>query len=271
MLTVNETATMRTTQEDESKVAAINQAEKLSIEATAINQNFSQQVLNKTRKKTYPNPNPLWDEEDEEEGMEPASFAYRYRKWKLGNLTLIARTELHCRVDRAVKGQKAQLATIYALNEWDSKLSGGVDWRTKIDTLPGAVLATELKNNACKLGKWTAQTLVAGANLMKIGYVSRVQSKDPYNHVILGTQFYKPREFAVQINLSQSNMWGTLKALIDIILKQPVGKYVLMKDPNKPTLRVYSVPMSTFMAEEDDEDDDEDEDEDDAAIENDLD
>ena len=41
--------------------------------------------------------------------------------------------------------------------EWDSKYSGGVNWRQKIDTQKGAVLATELKNNSCKLAKWTAQ------------------------------------------------------------------------------------------------------------------
>ena len=143
--------------------------------------------------------------------------------------------------------------TVYALNEWDSKISGGVDWRRKIDSLRGAVLATELKNNACKLGKWTAQTILAGADLMKIGYVSRNNPKDPYRHSILGTQFYKPRDFAVQINLSQSNMWGILKALIDMVLKQEVGKYVLLKDPNKPVLRLYKVPMSSFVADDDDE------------------
>ena len=43
------------------------------------------------------------------------------------------------------------------LAEWDSKYSGGVNWRQKIDTQKGAVLATELKNNSCKLARWTAQ------------------------------------------------------------------------------------------------------------------
>ena len=32
-----------------------------------------------------------------------------------------------------------------------------VDWRQKLDTQRGAVLANELKNNACKLAKWTVQ------------------------------------------------------------------------------------------------------------------
>jgi hypothetical protein len=33
----------------------------------------------------------------------------------------------------------------------------------------GAVLATELKNNSCKLAKWTAQSILAGADQMKLG------------------------------------------------------------------------------------------------------
>jgi len=38
-----------------------------------------------------------------------------------------------------------------------------------------------------------------------------------------------------------------------------IVQYVLMKDPNKPVVRIYSVPDSTF--EEDDEDEEEGEDE----------
>ena len=31
------------------------------------------------------------------------------------------------------------------------------DWRKKLEMQPGAVLATELKNNNCKLARWTTQ------------------------------------------------------------------------------------------------------------------
>ena len=37
----------------------------------------------------------------------------------------------------------------------------GVDWRQKLENQRGAVLATELKNNANKIAKWTAAALVA--------------------------------------------------------------------------------------------------------------
>jgi hypothetical protein len=63
-----------------------------------------------------------------------------------------------------------------------------VDWRQKLENQRGAVLATELKNNANKLAKWTAAALVAGADMIKLGYVSRVHFRDNCHHAILGTQ-----------------------------------------------------------------------------------
>lgn len=64
-------------------------------------------------------------------------------------------------------------------------------------------------------------------------YVSRVHVRDSSKHVILGTQQYKPNEFATQINLNMDNAWGILRCIIDICMKQKDGKYLIMKDPNK--------------------------------------
>lgn len=89
---------------------------------------------------------------------------------------------------------------------------------------------------------------------MKLGYVSRVNYKDPYSHVVLGTQSYNPTTFANQIALNQNNMWGIIKMLAELMLEQPEGKYVLMKDPNKPVVRLYSVPLDTFEDEESEDD-----------------
>ena len=50
------------------------------------------------------------------------------------------------------------------------------------------MLATELKNNANKLAKWTAAALVSGVEIIKLGYVSRAHHRDTRSHVILGTQ-----------------------------------------------------------------------------------
>lgn len=217
----------------------INSAYSLSVEAAYINQNFSQQVLVRDGNKlTFDEPNPFANE-----GEEVASVAYRYRRWKLDDdMYLVARCEVQSVVD--VNNQRSFL-TLNALNEFDSKYSG-VDWRQKLETQRGAVLATELKNNANKLAKWTAQSLLASADLMKLGYVSRVHPRDHFNHVILAVMGYKPKDFATQINLSTANMWGIVKSIVDLCMKLNEGKYVLVKDPSKPQVRIYEVPPDAF-------------------------
>ncbi|KAB5534016.1 hypothetical protein DKX38_017102 [Salix brachista] len=217
----------------------INSAYSLSVEAAYINQNFSQQVLFRDGNKvSFDEPNPFANE-----GEEVASMAYRYRRWKLDDDTcLVARCEVQSVVE--VNKQRSFL-TLNALNEFDPKYSG-VDWRQKLETQRGAVLATELKNNANKLAKWTAQALLANADMMKLGYVSRVHPRDHFNHVILAVVGYKPRDFASQINLNTSNMWGIVKSIVDLCMKLNEGKYVLVKDPSKPQVRIYEVPADAF-------------------------
>lgn len=64
---------------------------------------------------------------------------------------------------------------------------------------------------------------------------------------------FKPKEFADQINLNMDNAWGVLRCIIDTCMKLPDGKYLLLKDPNKPTLLLYDIPDNTFESDEDDE------------------
>nr|XP_043609610.1 eukaryotic translation initiation factor 3 subunit D-like [Erigeron canadensis] len=217
----------------------INSAHSLSVEAAYINQNFSQQVLVRDGNKvTFEEPNPFASE-----GEEVASVGYRYRRWKLDNETnLVVRCEVQSYID---VNDKKSFLTLNALNEFDPKFSG-VDWRRKLDTQRGAVLATELKNNANKIAKWTAQAILASADMMKLGYVTRVHPRDHFNHVILAVVGYKPREFAGQINLNTSNMWGIVKSIVDLCMKLGEGKYVLVKDPQKPQVRIYEVPADAF-------------------------
>jgi translation initiation factor 3 subunit D len=185
LLTVNETAAEPPYVDDEGK-NSINSPQNLALEATYINFNFSQQVLKldeKGQRFSFEHPNPFAKEED---AGEPASVAYRYRKFDLLNFELIVRTE----VGAATFGpsNEIQFMNIKGLNEWDPKASGGINWREKLDVQRGAVLANELKNNSCKLAKWTVQSLLAAADQLKFGYISRVTSRDSSKHAILGTQ-----------------------------------------------------------------------------------
>jgi translation initiation factor 3 subunit D len=247
LLTVSETAVDTPQDEDRS----MNSAKNLGIEATYINKNFCQQVLKIGEERyNFENANPFADD-DVDIGL-VASVGYRYRVWDLGNqIQLVVRTE-HDGVVLGPNGE-TQFLTVKAFNEWDAKQSGGVDWRSKIDNQRGAVLATELRNNSNKLAKWTVQALLAGSDYIKFGYVSRQHVRDSAHHVILGTQQFKPNELANQITLSMDNAWGILRCIIDMCMKEQPGKYLIMKDPNKPVIRLYRVPMNAF--EDDDEDD----------------
>lgn len=228
----------------ETEKDTINSCSALCNEATYINQNFARQVLEK-ESISFDKPNPFSQEDNQ---AELASCGYRYRSFNMSpveseeKIEMIVRTE----VDAAVKtANGTNYVTLRALNEFDNTAQGSggaLPWKKSLDSQRGAVVATEMRNNAAKLARWAVQALLAGAEQLKLGYIARANAKDNSRHVILGTQAYKPREFAAQMNLSLTNGWGIVKAVVDMCLQLPEGTYIMMKDPNRPILRIYAVP-----------------------------
>ncbi|WRT66990.1 eukaryotic translation initiation factor 3 subunit D [Kwoniella shivajii] len=247
-ITVNENAADPPVDSDDQ--TNINSAGSLSLEATYINQNFSSQVIQASSKPFTPKPNPFYSADIETEPL--ASTLYKYRKFDLSisedeTFDIIVRTEAD-----AYLGKKDTLITVKALNEFDPRSQGGsgkpLDWRKNLDIQKGAIVASEMKNNSAKLARWAVQSILAGAELMKMGYISRANSKDAQRHVIVGVQSFKPLDFARQMNVSLTNGWGIVRTIADILLKQPEGKYVLVKDPNSPQIKLYKVPDDAFDA-----------------------
>ncbi|KAF7917826.1 hypothetical protein BTUL_0050g00360 [Botrytis tulipae] len=253
MVTVNENAADAPMDASEGSKDAINQPSALAEEATYINHNFANQVMKESdsQKVEMENENPFYNSAEETDP--PASKAYKYRKFDLSlndedPVHLVVRTELDAVSKNAISGED-QFLTVKALNEFDSKAQGSggaLDWRTKLVSQRGAVVATEMKNNSCKLARWTVQSIIAKADVMKLGFVSRANPKLNDRHVVLGVIGWKPRDFASQMNLSLSNGWGIVRTIVDMCLKREEGKYVLVKDPNKPILRLYQVPAGSF-------------------------
>ncbi|KAJ3760860.1 eukaryotic translation initiation factor 3 subunit D [Lentinula raphanica] len=241
---------------------SINSATSLSLEATYVNQNFAFQTVVETPPPPgidLANPNPFYGP-DETEPL--ASCGYRYRVFDLSvqedeNFKICVRTEVDAYLPGSGNPREGHgLVTIRALNEFDPRASGAggaPDWRTKLDSQRGAVVATEMKNNSCKLAKWTVQSILAGAESMKIGYVSRSNPRDAARHVILSTASMRPADFAAQLNVSLNNGWGIVRTVADLCMKMPEGKYVLVKDPNKPLVRLYAIPSTSFSGVEDEE------------------
>jgi len=255
LLSVNENATdapMESTDKEN-----INTPTAVSHEATNINKNFTSQVLKPTESYTFPQSNPFSTD------IDTAPVCYRYRKWDLGDIDLIARTQIDAAIhqtgfltpsetspamtakESTYSDAETSFVSIRALNEFDSKSAGAggaPEWRQKIDSQRGAVMATEIKNNGNKLARWTIESILSGSEQLRLGFVSRYNSRDRNKHTILASTFFKPHELAAQMNLSIPNAWGVVKTITDLCFnKLGDGKYVLMKDPNKTMVRLYQV------------------------------
>lgn len=202
MVTVNENAADAPLEISEGNKDQINSPGALKEEATHINNVFPTQVVleSETSKHDMNNEHPFYNAAEETDP--PASKAYKYRRFDLSleadaePLHLIVRTEVDAVVKNNISGED-QMLVIKALNEFDNKAQGSggaLDWRSKLASQRGAVVATEMKNNSCKLARWTTQSILAKAHLMKLGFVSRANPKSTAEHVILGVLGYKPRE-----------------------------------------------------------------------------
>ncbi|KAL5357362.1 eukaryotic translation initiation factor 3 subunit D [Aspergillus floccosus] len=267
MVTVNENAADAPLElaETSGKQESINTPSALAMEATFINHNFALQTVTESEsaKLEMSHPNPFYNASEETEPL--ASKGYKYRRFDLSlerdeePLNMVVRTEVDALLKNPVSGEDQQVV-IKALNEFDSKAQGSggaLDWRSKLWSQRGAVVATEMKNNSCKLARWTTQAILAKADAMKLGFVSRANPRSASAHVVLGVVGYKPREFAAQMNLNLGNGWGIVRTIVDRIRaldadeeEDKVKKYVLIKDPNRPVIRLYSVPATTFEEEE---------------------
>eukprot|EP00731_Ephydatia_muelleri_P029154 Em0020g798a len=243
MLTVDETT------KDPPQEEGMNSPDSLSTEATYINQTFSQQMLTKDPPLDLSNPNPFIGEGDLQSKV--GSVAYRYLRWNLkDNSGLVVRCEYDAVVPQPGGGKS--YINIRALNELGpKKASSGIDWRKKFEQQKGAILATELKNNSFKIAKWALTSILAQASYIKFGYVSRIFNRDNSKHEILGVQQVKPLELATQMTLDVPNAWGVLLAVIEACRALPVdedrtAKYLVLKDPNKPVVRIFRVPKDAF-------------------------
>lgn len=175
MVTVNENAADAPLDVSEGNRDSINSPGALALEATFINHNFANQTVieSDTQKYETAHENPFYSPSEETEPL--ASKAYKYRRFDLSlndeePVHIVVRTELDA-VMKANNGED-QFLTVKALNEFDHKAQGSggaLDWRTKLASQRGAVVATEMKNNSCKLARWTTQSILAKADVMKLG------------------------------------------------------------------------------------------------------
>eukprot|EP00158_Paraphelidium_tribonemae_P004851 Partr_v1_DN27003_c0_g1_i2_m29188 putative Component of the eukaryotic translation initiation factor 3 (eIF-3) complex, which is involved in protein synthesis and, together with other initiation factors, stimulates binding of mRNA and methionyl-tRNAi to the 40S ribosome (By similarity) len=242
-VTVNETATAHEFMNENKE--GPNSPASLAVEATLVNEKFQKLAIDSKQPAVH--------------FSEPVNQkACKYRKWilrKSGSdegsegekgLVLISRSE----IDATSGPTTLSLNTLMeyhridpATNQLQSKSTP--DWKQKIDSQRGAILANCIKNNSYKLARWTMESVLGRIDQMKLAFVSRKFATNASGgHLIVGTQFYRPLEFATnQLGVDMEQAWGIVRGVAEIFLqREEDGVYALIKDPSYPKIKMYRVP-----------------------------
>lgn len=246
LITVNETSSEPPLPDNINKN---NRPHLLGQEALKCNQNYTQniQLLDGGVIKQF---EPIPFTEDIQGPVE--SKCYRYRIFSLPprvgassnetsqkTVRVAVRTEIDAQIPNT-ESEQSGFIFARALNEYDPKTVK--IWNTQLETQKGALLATEIRNNACQLAKWATQAILSSCDILKLGYVVRRSPNDRDNHQIISVQSYKTKELSAQMGLKEENSWGIFRALIDLLAEQPEGQYIILRTPVKHVLRVYKIP-----------------------------
>jgi len=201
--------------------------------------NLSQQVVEHDADLALEKPHPFAASDEK-----AASVGYVYRRYHLDEgEVVVVRAEIDAYKEKA--GKPAYML-VKALNEYDVKVTGAGGWRAKLESQRAGTFATEVRNNSCKLARWALQAHLAGAEAIKLGWVSRATMRDPYSHVILGMEEHSVADFMREISLDLGQMWGIAKALLSQLHALEDGTYLLLRDPAKRQLVIYKVADGEF-------------------------
>ena len=273
-VTVNESDNTSTIYDDKN----INSYNNLNIEATLINEFIKEQIIDKENGELYPtdNPNPLNDEEEDEENVE--HLGYVYRLWNLEGTKILVRSQVHAyetvleeekseeekeekeeeeeseekneSEEEKEKKLKYQFINVFALNEFDKN-----NYLNKESNLGATIIKKELKNNHLKMAKWGILSYLAGVKKIKIAFVTRESIENNDKHLISTVYNLNTDDLLLLTNFSRSIGWGIFNEIISNIKNyKEDGNFILMKTfgetSAKSLLKLYKVPDSYFKSEE---------------------
>jgi len=251
LLSVCETSgTSGTAGMDSQDSESVNSPSNLWREATYVSDMYAQHVVNAASGKPaveFEHPCPFLTEDDKAEGKEAAPVAYRYRRYPLSDtVDIVVRCELQAvQTPCTAETIDGNLVAVCTLNEWNPS---STKWSVEVDKHIGFVLASELRNNACRMARVMAKAILAGANMVHVGFVTRKSASVNTNHVILSTVSYDTQNFARQLNVTERMLWGVADNIFKMIVPLPEGKYLITKQDVSPVITVYSTPFEEETA-----------------------
>lgn len=178
------------------------------------------------------------------------SKAYKYVKYELpngtssdddqGTIPIIVRTSFDAYNILASSTLSVRALLQYKSNDWRAKFHGSSQ---------GNIFIDEVKKNNNMISQWTTQSALAGVNSLKIGFVTRENTKSFKSHIVAGTMTFGVDMLMQQLKVNLNNGWGILKSFIDIIEHEGgEGDYrlVIFKVPNSQKINIYKVPFESF-------------------------
>lgn len=180
-------------------------------------------------------------QEDEDQQDLPL-HGYAYMKWPFGaNRTLITRGQVHSfeNLNQSSTDEDdpsgIKYNNIYAVNQW--KLAKDA-WEN-IDADKAAILSLELTNNTKRMARWALQSMLAGAENMKLVFVNRQKLSNNKKHAILGTQTISTKNFFDLISFKFDEAWSNVKYIADYFENKEDGEYLILRDSIKSSLKIY--------------------------------
>jgi len=201
----------------------------MSLEATNSNKNFITQVSSGEE----------WVLGEENKALKTErKLGYIYKRYTMdNNFQVVVRVEADS-YQKDANSEKKKFCLVRALNEYDL----GNEWRKKLTGNRGAVLTSEMRTNSSKVIKWLIQANLLETETIKLGFVSRANQKESTKHVTLGVDNFSDKELAAILKFKMKECWILIKYIIDFLVKQPNGKYGLVKLPFKSQVTIFRIP-----------------------------
>ena len=230
---------------DDNGKTFINAPEPLSREAALVNQAYSQQVITDAKEPIrYENTSPFVEEDANvpEVGYKYRHFSVEDEEAEHAHMDVVVRTQIDA---YQLRGAQKKTVAVHAFHQYAVN-NNDLNWRNVLDSQGGGVLASVVKDEASRLARFTTRALLADADLVSLGFVTRSHPSRHLDHIILGTQVHRTKTIASQMGLAQEALWAVASRIFDSLLSLDEGEYVLLKDANESVLRVYAVPEGSL-------------------------
>jgi len=164
----------------------------------------------------------------------------RYMKYELKDYSVICR----CRFD-AVDADGDPVIVGTATQHNPSKSYDKTSWNKDLDVKFAATKTSVSRSNSFQFARWGIEMILAGAQSLVLGFVTRKFPSNAKDHQILKVLTLNRHEFLTKWChiRNMENAWGVFDQLVNYFQDDEIveGNYCILRDANKERLSFYKV------------------------------